>query len=86
MVSKLLTAGKRADRIPPLHHALVAVDEFQLSQPEQVFGVVHIFGGALGGQLTLFPEKAGQHELLQVVFQEQSGLAAHAALLERRLM
>ena len=71
---------------PPFHHALVAVDEFQLGQPEQVFGVVHIFGGTLGGQLTVFPEKAGQPELLQVVLQEQSGLAAHAALLERRLM
>ena len=32
---------------PPLHHALVAVDEFQLGQPEQVLGVVHTFGGAL---------------------------------------
>ena len=25
----------------PLHHALVAVDEFQFRQPEQVLGVVH---------------------------------------------
>ena len=68
-VSRLLTAGNRAARIPPPHHALVAVDEFQLGQPQQVLGMVHTFGGALGRHLPVFPEEAGRLQLLQVVFQ-----------------
>ena len=44
---------------PPLHHSLVAVDKFQFGQPEQVFGVVHALGGALGRHLPVFPEEAG---------------------------
>ena len=54
---------------PPLHHSLVAVDEFQLGQPEQVFGVVHALGGALGRHLPVFPEEAGQLQFLQVMLQ-----------------
>ena len=81
-----LDGGETSRADPPFHHALVAVDQFQFSQAQQVLGMVYIFGGSLGGQLTVFPEKAGQPELLKVVLQEQSGLAAHAALLERRLM
>ena len=48
---------------------LVAVDEFQLGQPQQVFRVTNILGGALGGHLSVLPEKAGQLQLFQVVFQ-----------------
>ena len=33
---------------PPLHHALVAVDEFQFGEAQQILRVVHILGGALG--------------------------------------
>ena len=36
---------------PPLHHALVAVDEFQFGEAQQILRVVHILGGALGGHL-----------------------------------
>ena len=54
---------------PPLHQSLVAVDEFQFGQPEQVFGVVHALGGALGRHLPVFPEEAGQLQFLQVMLQ-----------------
>ena len=70
----------------PLYHALVAVDEFQFGQPEQVFGVAHIFGGALGGHFPVFPQEAGQPQLLEVVFQQQCGPLAHAALLDKSVM
>ena len=40
---------------PALHHALVAVDEFQFGKPEQVVGMVSALGGALGGQLEVLP-------------------------------
>ena len=69
---------------PALHHALVSVNEFQFGQPQQVLGVVHALGGALGGHLPVLPQEAGQLQLLQVVFQEQRGPVAHAALPGRR--
>ena len=68
-VSMLLTAGKRAARIRRSTIALVAVDELKFSQPEQVLGMIHTLGGALRGHLPVFPEEAGQLQLLQMVFQ-----------------
>ena len=71
---------------PPLHHALVAIDEFQFRQPEQVPRVVHSLGGALGGHLPILPEEAGQHQFLQMVFQQQRGPVVHAALPDSNVM
>ena len=79
-VSRLLTAGKRAARDPPLHHALVAVYQFQLGETQQVLRVVHVLGGILRGHPPVFPEKAGQLQLLQMVFQQQRRPVVHAAL------
>ena len=45
---------------PALYHALVSVDEFQFSETQQVVGMVHSLGSALGGQLAVFPEEGGQ--------------------------
>ena len=61
--------GEAGGADPPLHHALVAVDELKLGQPEQVLGMIHTLGGALGRQLPVFPEKAGQLQLLQMMLQ-----------------
>ena len=47
--------GESGRPYAPLHHALVAVDEFQFRQPEQVLGVIHPLGGALGRQLPRIP-------------------------------
>ena len=44
---------------PPLHHALVAVDEFQLREAQQVLGVIHTLGGALRGHLPVLSQEAG---------------------------
>ena len=54
-----------------LHHALVAVDEFQFGKPEQVVGMVSALGGALGGQLAVLPLEGGQLQFLEVMLQEQ---------------
>ena len=54
---------------PPLHHALVPVYELKLGQSEQVLGMIHTLGGALGRQLPVFPEEAGQLQLLQMMLQ-----------------
>ena len=45
---------------PALHHALVSVNEFQFGETQQVVRVVHILGGALGGQLAVLPEEGGK--------------------------
>ena len=64
-----LHRGEPGGADPQLHHALVAVDELKLGEAQQVLGMIHTLGGALRGHLTVFPEKAGQLQLLQVVFQ-----------------
>ena len=42
-----------------LYHALVSVDEFQFGETQQVVRVISALGGALGGQLAVFPEEGG---------------------------
>ena len=42
-----------------LHHALVAVDEFQFGEAEQVVRVIRAFLGAVGGQLAVLPQEGG---------------------------
>ena len=56
---------------PALDHALVAVDEFQFGEAQQVVGVISACGGALGGQLAVFTQEGGQLQFLEVVLQEQ---------------
>ena len=63
--------GKACRADAALHHALVAVDEFQFGETQQIVRMIRTFGGALGGQLAVFPEEGGQLQLLEVVFQEQ---------------
>ena len=71
---------------PPLHHALVAVDELQLGEAQQVLGMVHTLGGALRGHLPVLSQDAEQLQLLQMVFQQQRGPVVHAALPDNRVM
>ena len=66
-----LGGGEACRADAALHHALVAVDEFQFGETQQVVRVIGAFGGALGGQLAVLPEEGGQLQLLEVVFQEQ---------------
>ena len=61
--------GEAGGADPALHHALVAVDEFQFGETQQVVGMGHSLGGALGGQLAVLPEEGGPLQLLEVVFQ-----------------
>ena len=61
--------GEAGGPDPPLHHALVPVNELKLGQPEQVLGMIHTLGGALGSHLSVLSEEAGQLQFLQVVFQ-----------------
>ena len=66
-----LDRGEAGGPDPALHHALVAVDEFQFGETQQVVRVISALGGALGGQLAVLPEEGGQPEFLEMVLQEQ---------------
>ena len=57
--------GESGRPYAPLHHALVAVDELQLGQPEQVLGMIHTLGGALRGHLPVFRRKLGSFSSLR---------------------
>ena len=81
-----LDGGEAGRADPALHHALVAVDELQFRQTQQVPRVVHPLGGALGRHLPILSEEAGQLQLLQVVFQEQRRPVVHAALPDSNVM
>ena len=85
-MSRVLTGGEAGGADPALHHALVAGDEFQFGQPEQVLGMVCALGGTLGGQLAVFPQEAGQLEFLQMMLQQQRRPVAHAALPDSNVM
>ena len=71
---------------PPLHHALVAVDEFKLSETEQVLRAGCILGVILDGHLPVLTDEAGQPQFLEVVFQHPRGSLALAALSNRRVL
>ena len=63
--------GEARGADPALYHALVAVDEFQFGQPEQVVRVISAFLGAPDGQLAVLPLEGGQLQFLEVMLQEQ---------------
>ena len=81
-----LDRGEAGGPYAALYHAPVSVDEFQFSETQQVVGMVHSLGGALGGQLAVFSQEGGQPEFLEVMLQEQRGPVAHAALCDNRVM
>ena len=57
--------GETGGPDPALHHALVAVDEFQFGQPEQVVGMVSALGGALEASLRYSLWKVGSFSSLR---------------------
>ena len=69
-----------------LHNALVAVDEFQFGQHEQVLGMIRTLGGALRCPPSGSPEEAGQLQFLQMVFQQQGGPVVYAALPDSKVI
>ena len=79
-------SGEACRTDPTLHHALVAVDEFQFGEAEQVVGMAYAFSSALASQLAVLSEEGGQLEFLEVVLQQQRGLVAHAARPDSRVM
>ena len=50
-----LDGGEAGGPDPACYHVLVAVDEFQFGEPQQVVRVISAFLGALGGQYVRVP-------------------------------
>ena len=65
---------------PALDHPALAVDELQLHQAGEEADVVQAFGGALAGQLLVFPQEGRQLERLEVVGEQDLGGLRHAAV------
>ena len=72
---------------PPLDHPPLATGEFQLDQPGEKAGVIEPVGGALTGELLVFPQEGRQLQRLEVVVGEQDlGRFRNAASPETRHM
>ena len=71
---------------PPLDHAALAVDQFQLRQAQQIAHVVDALAGTLAGQLVVLPEEGRQLEGLQVMGQQHLWRVGHGAAPPSRLM
>jgi hypothetical protein len=54
---------------PPLNHATFPVDQLEFGQSNEITHMVDTLGGALAGQLGVFPEEGGQSEGFQMMGQ-----------------
>jgi len=68
--------GRRLD--PALDHPALAVDQFELHQPGEELHMILPLGGALAGELGVFPEERRQLQRLEMVVEQQLRGVAHA--------
>ncbi len=106
-VPKLFTAGKcaRAGKFtqpagtwlrayPPLDHAALPVNQFQLGKPQKIAGMIEPVMRRLGGDFLIFTQKGWQFELAQMMREQHLGWrragwrrgCCHAALPETKTM
>ena len=71
---------------PTLDHAPFAVDHLQFHQPAKELDMVQLLGGALPGQLLVFPQEGRQPQRLEVMRQKQFGGVGHDAASDTRHM
>jgi hypothetical protein len=67
-------------------HPSLALDQFQLAEPQQILDVILAFGPALPGQLGVFAVEGRQAELLEVMLKQHLRRRAHAPAPDIRLM
>ena len=65
---------------PALHHAMMAVYQLKLREPQQVAWVVDALGGALAGHLAVLSQERRQLQLLEVMLQQHRRPVAHRPL------
>ena len=71
---------------PALDHPPLAVDELQLHQPGEEADMVEPLGGALAGELLVFPQEGRQLQRLEMMGEQDLGGVGHAASPETRHM
>ena len=71
---------------PPLDHAALTVDQFQLGQADKIPHMVGALGCALAGQLVVFAQKGRQLQGLEVMGQQQLRRIGHDAPPPNRLI
>ena len=71
---------------PALDHPPLAVDQLQLHQPGEEADMVQALGGALPGELLVFPQEGRQLQRLEVMGEQDLGGVGHAASPETRHM
>ena len=64
---------------PPLDHAALTVDQFQLGQTDKIPHIVGALGGALAGQLVVFAQERRQFQGLEVMGQQHLRRIGHDA-------
>ncbi len=69
----------------PFDQAALTVDQFQLREAQQIAHVIDALGGALAGDLVVFPEEGRQPQLLQMMIQQNLGRIAHDPPPDNRL-
>ena len=73
--------GREACRLDPaVHHAMMAVYQLKLREPQQVAWMVDALGGTLAGHLAVLPQEGRQLQLLEVVLQQHRRPLAHRLL------
>ena len=78
-LSRLLTAGNLRGLDPALDHPPLAVDQLQFDQPGEEADMVEPLGGALAGELLVFPQEGRQLQRLEVMGEQDLGGVGHAA-------
>jgi hypothetical protein len=71
---------------PALDHPPLAVDQLQLHQPGEEPHVVEPLGGAVAGQLVVFPQERRQLQRLEMMGEQDLGGFRHAAPADTRHM
>ena len=80
-LSRLLTAGKRAWRMR--RHPPLAVEQLELREAQQIGRMVDALCRTLSSQFVVLAQEGRQLECLEVMYQQDLGHVAHAALPSR---
>ena len=62
-----------------LHHPSLAVDQLQFDETREEPDVIQFLGGALAGELVVFPQEGGQLQRLQMIREQDFRGHGHAA-------
>ena len=71
---------------PPFNRPPLTIDQLQFDQPGKELDMIQPLGGALAGELAIFPQEGRQLQRLEVMVEKKLGRLAHDAPPAIRLM